>query len=245
VVERLNGKLLAEMAQALFIDSYDTFPAAMGGGDFLRLRSVYSWLMERMVALLPTGMLVFLEGDGGDLGGFAAAIERAREGGSATGSGADSLERQFTALVGQYEDMIRRVCFGYARSASELDDIYQDALINLWRGLHTFRGESSEKTWIYRITLNTCVSTMRRRRRETVQESIESFADIIDEDDERKEQLIELHQRIERLSPLDKAVVMMWLDEASYEEIAASVGMSKNVVAARIHRAKDKLRKIN
>lgn len=155
-----------------------------------------------------------------------------------------ALEKRFNALVEGHSSLIMKICFGYARTQSEFDDLYQDALINIWQGLPSFRGDASPKTWIYRVTLNTCVSTLRKRLKEPVSVGIESLSEVIDNDDERKMQLMELHRRIAMLSGVDKAMVMMWLDEYSYDEIAALTGMARNTVATRLRRAKEKIKQI-
>lgn len=150
------------------------------------------------------------------------------------------LQRRFNEIVTQYDSMILKICFGYARYRDELDDLHQDALINIWQGLERFRGDSSIKTWVYRITLNTCVSTVRRRR-EVAQSDLVELYSVIDDSEERRQMIAEMHDMISCLSPVDKAIVLMWLDEFDYEEIARIVGMPRNTIATRLRRAKDKL----
>ena len=98
------------------------------------------------------------------------------------------------------------------------------------------------RTWIYRIALNTCVSTLRIRSRQPHQASLEEVILVPDDSQEKKETVKELYECIATLSPIDKAIVMMWLDEYSYEEIADTIGLKRNNVATRLHRAKEKLK---
>lgn len=152
-------------------------------------------------------------------------------------------ERLFSEYVRAHDAMIRRICLGYARTDQDLEDLYQDVLVNIWRGLPNFRSDSSVKTWIYRITLNTCVSTIRLRSRTVKGAPLDNVIEMADDSQESRVAIKELYECISTLHPLDKAVVMLWLDEYSYDEIAEISGLNRNNVATRIHRAKDKLRR--
>lgn len=159
-------------------------------------------------------------------------------------AGQTDLERRFAEIMRDYDPMITRICFGYSRSTAELDDLHQDALVNIWQGLPGFKGDSSLKTWIYRVTLNTCVSTLRARRRQVSVTALDEFYNIIDEDSDRRRLVSEMHECISLLSPIDKAIILLWLDDFSYVEIAATTGLGRNTVATRLRRAKEKLLKI-
>lgn len=148
----------------------------------------------------------------------------------------------FDKILLSYDDMISRLCLGYSQSKEEFEDLRQDVYVNIWQGLEKFRGESSVKTWIYRVTLNTCVSTIRKRAKSGYPLMLNEIADIADESPDRLQQIADLYSSIDSLSPVDKAIVMLWLDELSYDEIATLVGMPRNTVATRLHRAKQKLR---
>lgn len=155
-----------------------------------------------------------------------------------------SLESDFTALVERQRQLIDRLCFAYARSAVEFEDLRQDTLINLWKAMPAFRHQSSEHTWIYRITLNTCVSALRLRSRQAPTTSLQSLYDVIDEPDDKTSVIQQLHEAISTLSPLDKSIMLMWLDELPYDEIARITGLPRNTVATRLRRGKQRLRHI-
>ncbi|MDE6741968.1 MAG: RNA polymerase sigma factor, partial [Muribaculaceae bacterium] len=142
-----------------------------------------------------------------------------------------SLHRFFERTVADHDAMIRRICLGYAHTPQDLEDLYQDVLVNIWRGLPSFRSDSSIRTWIYRIALNTCVSTLRIRSRQPSQTSLDDVILIPDQSQEKKEAVKELYECIATLGPIDKAIVMMWLDEYSYDEIADTIGLKRNNVA--------------
>lgn len=150
----------------------------------------------------------------------------------------------FRTVLSDFDGLISRICFGYARTKEEFEDLRQDVMVNIWQGMERFRGEAELKTWVYRVALNTCVSTLRRRSREGAMVPLSEFADLIDESDDRLALLVGLQKAIGSLPPLDKAVVLLWLDEMSYDDIAAVMGMTRSAVATRLHRAKDKLKKL-
>ncbi|MDE5877766.1 MAG: RNA polymerase sigma factor [Muribaculaceae bacterium] len=155
-----------------------------------------------------------------------------------------SLESEFIALVERQRQLIDRLCFAYARSATEFEDLRQDTLINLWKAMPGFRHQSSEHTWIYRITLNTCISALRLRSRQAPTTSLQSLYDVIDEPDDKTAVIQQLHEAISTLSPLDKSIILMWLDEVPYDEIARVTGLPRNTVATRLRRGKQTLKHI-
>ncbi len=151
----------------------------------------------------------------------------------------------FSRLMTQHDDMISRICLSYSRTRAEYEDLRQDCYVALWQGLGRFRGDAALKTWIYRVVLNTCVSTIRSRSRAPQRVDIADYADIVDDTPERLRMVAEMHEMISRLPPLDKAIVTLWLDENSYDEIAEITGLSRNTVATRLSRAKEKLKNQN
>lgn len=153
-----------------------------------------------------------------------------------------ALECEFKKLIAVENATISRICFSYSGSVAEYEDLRQDALINIWRGMNSFRGGSSERTWIYRVTVNSCLSTIRKQSRHQ-HESLDALYGLIDSEDSDKEAIEQLHQAINTLDPEDKAVIMMWLDELSYDEIGAAMGLNRNTIATRIRRIKEKITK--
>ncbi len=152
------------------------------------------------------------------------------------------LEHIFSETIQTHDAMIRRICLGYAANPQDLEDLYQDVLVNIWRGLRSFRSESSIRTWVYRIALNTCVSTLRARSNRPSQASLEDVILVADDSLDKRESIKDLYECIATLNPIDKAIMMMWLDEYSYDEIAETIGITRNNVATRLHRAKEKLK---
>jgi len=139
-----------------------------------------------------------------------------------------SLQRtkqyEFETFVRKHRRIVGKVCYLYAMDSDDFDDLYQEVLINLWRGFDGFEGRAKVSSWVYRVALNTCISYYRRNRRHTGRLPLTDLLGAADEDSERGERLRELYALINRLDALEKAVVMLWLDELPYEEIAAING---------------------
>lgn len=151
-----------------------------------------------------------------------------------------SLEQEFIDLVTRENATISKICFSYAGSTADYEDLRQDALINIWRGLKSFRREALHRTWIYRVTVNSCLSTLRRQNRHK-HESLDQLYGLIDDGDENRESIEQMHRIIGILGRQEQAIIMMWLDEMSYEEIASAMGIPRNTVASKIHRIKEKI----
>jgi len=153
-----------------------------------------------------------------------------------------SNEKDFEQLVRQQTATIYSVCYMFATSKAEADDLFQEVLINLWRGYSKFRYDCRPSTWVYRVSLNTCVSYKRKRRLETSPIESVGIESAYDELESNQQNRL-LHQRIQLLEPFDRAIVLLWLEDMSYEEIGAIVGLSVKAVGVRLVRIKEKLKK--
>ncbi|MDO4319290.1 MAG: sigma-70 family RNA polymerase sigma factor [Bacteroidales bacterium] len=164
---------------------------------------------------------------------------------SKTDNAADSRRERFVSMADEYAAVIAKVCSVYASASAPFADLYQEVMVNLWTGLETYRGESQVSTWIYRLAINTCITWHRRNRRHTSGAvSLDGCPEIADMSPDTASECRELYELIGRLEPFDKALVTLWLDERSYDEIAAVLGISKANVATRLHRVKAKLTRL-
>lgn len=150
----------------------------------------------------------------------------------------------FEKIVGQYSLMITKVCYYFANNLSELKDLRQDVLLNVWSGWEKFRMQSKPSTWIYRVCFNTCITYQRKNRQRKNVVPLSSVLEIEDEPFDM-EKYMEMHRLIGRLDSEEKAIILMWLDENSYEEIADVIGLKRNTVASRLKRIKEKLVKMS
>lgn len=151
-------------------------------------------------------------------------------------------EEEFIALVRQHEKVIYKVCTFYVSQAITVDDLYQETLINLWRAFSSFRGNSAVSTWIYRLSLNTCISYLRRERRRVPAAPLKEHQDVPPCDDDAEDKVKELYAKIEMLNSIEKAIIFLLLEEKSYREIAEITGLSATNVGVRINRIKNKMK---
>ena len=156
----------------------------------------------------------------------------------------NELESKFAQTIKQNKSTIYTVCYMFSKDADEVNDLFQEAIINLWRGFEDFENRSNVKTWIYRVALNTCISQERKKRR-TSTESLTMDINLFEDHDEATRQVDMLHKRISRLEPFDRAIVLLWLENMPYEEIGQVVGISTTAVATRLYRIKEPLKKMN
>ncbi|MDE7166302.1 MAG: RNA polymerase sigma factor [Bacteroidaceae bacterium] len=153
-------------------------------------------------------------------------------------------EQEFAKMMNTHKSTIYMVCYMFSNDEDEVADLFQEVMIRVWRGLPSFNGSSDMKTWIYRIALNTSISMGRKkkRRHETkLAMDINLFAD----KDKETEQVNILHKRISRLLPLDRAIVLLWLENISYEEIGAIIGISAKNVSVRLVRIREQLKSMS
>ena len=161
------------------------------------------------------------------------------------GEASVALEREFTRMVKEHRKTIYTVCYFYSKDSDEVNDLFQEILINLWKGFPKFRGESSYSTWIWRVSLNTCNNQERRKKRnvETVPLSID--IDLYNDDDDKSRQIQMLYDRISRLEPFDRAIILLWLENMTYEDIAGIMGISLANVTTRLFRIKEQLKSMS
>ena len=156
----------------------------------------------------------------------------------------ETLQTQFAQIVKENKSTIYTVCYMFSKDSEEVNDLFQEVLINLWKGINSFKEQSNIRTWIYRIALNTCISVERKKKKiETVSLSVD--INLFDDTDEEAKQIQLLHDRINKLQPFDKAIVLLWLENISYDEIGAIVGISTRNVATRLFRIKEKLKSMS
>ena len=153
-------------------------------------------------------------------------------------------EAEFARIIRENKGTIYTVCYMFSKDKEEVDDLFQEALIKLWQGLSSFKGDSDLKTWIYKVTLNSCISIDRKKKSRKTQPLMEGI-DLFDKNDADNRQTDMLHARIQRLQPFDRAIVLLWLENMSYQEIAQIVGIDVKNVSVRLYRIKEQLKQMN
>jgi RNA polymerase sigma-70 factor (ECF subfamily) len=151
---------------------------------------------------------------------------------------------RFQNLLEEHKKILYKVCHSYCRNPGDRDDLAQEIIVQLWRSFRAFDERARFSTWMYRIALNVAISFYRResvRTRHVVPGS-EHLLEAIDETGGRSEEVELLYQWIEELDPLNKALVILYLDGNSYEETADILGISESNVATKISRLKQAMR---
>ena len=153
-------------------------------------------------------------------------------------------EEYFTQLVREHKSTIYTVCYMFSKDEEEVNDLFQETLINMWKGIDSFREESKISTWIYRVALNTCLLQERKKKRQVAKVPLTMDVNFFEDDDANIAQVRMLHQRIGRLGLVDRALVMMWLEGMSYDEIGAVMGITPKNVGVKLFRIKEQLKKL-
>lgn len=156
-------------------------------------------------------------------------------------------EKQFINLINEHQGLIHKVCIMYESDREARNDLFQEIVLQLWRSYSAFRGESKITTWMYRIALNTAISGFRKQTRKVKTEDLDDVHLNISDNssgDENEENLNRLQVAIRQLSEIERAMIMMALDEVPYEEIAETIGITQNNVRVRMNRIREKLRKL-
>jgi RNA polymerase sigma-70 factor (ECF subfamily) len=155
-------------------------------------------------------------------------------------------EKSFITLVKEHQGLIHKVCILYETDKEARNDLFQEIVLQLWKSFPTFRGEAKITTWMYRIALNTAISGLRKLGRKIKTEELSEYHfNISDNDhDPREENLQKLQWAIRQLSEIERAMIMMALDEVPYEEIAETIGITQNNVRVRMNRIREKLKNL-
>ena len=156
-------------------------------------------------------------------------------------------EKQFLSLINEHQGLIHKVCLMYESDREARNDLFQEIVLQLWKSFHSFRGEAKITTWMYRIALNTAISGYRKRNRHIRTEDLnEAHLNIseLGSVDEIEEKGQRLQAAIRQLSNIERAMIMMALEEIPYEEIAETIEITQNNVRVRMNRIREKLRKL-
>ncbi len=154
-------------------------------------------------------------------------------------------EKEFAEIVRENKATIYTVCYMFSADREEVEDLFQEVLVALWLGLESFRGDSALRSWIYRISLNTCISADRKRRRRADSVRLDMKIDLFAEVDDDSRQVQMLRRRIGKLGVFDRAIILLWLENLSYEEIGAIVGISAKNVSVRLVRIREQLKNMS
>lgn len=150
-------------------------------------------------------------------------------------------ESQFLALIKEHQRIIHKICRLYRDSREDREDLFQEIVFQLWKGLPAFKGNAKFSTWLYRIALNTAIASFRKKK------PLVAYTPVLpDRPDQPQDEEAALREErlfavLKQLDDDEKAIITLYLDEQSYRQIAAVMGISENYVGVRLNRIKHKI----
>ena len=153
-------------------------------------------------------------------------------------------EQQFANLVREHKATIYTVCYMFSKDNDEVSDLFQEILVKLWKGFSSFEGRSDIKTWVYRVSLNTCITIDRKKKRRAKNETLAMDINLYEDNDADTKQVKQIYERINKLGVFDRAIILLWLEGIPYDEIGEIVGISTKNVSVKLVRIREELKKI-
>jgi RNA polymerase sigma-70 factor (ECF subfamily) len=153
-------------------------------------------------------------------------------------------KKEFINLLEKNRGIIHKISLMYTSTATDKEDLYQEICLQLWRSVGNYRGESKFTTWLYRVAINTAINSIRKNKRKinTIELDPDRHYQVKDKDRELQTSL--LMKAISRLNRIDRAIILLWLEEKKYEEISEIMGLTRSTVSVRLVRIRKKLEEL-
>ncbi|HMJ48416.1 MAG TPA: sigma-70 family RNA polymerase sigma factor [Ferruginibacter sp.] len=156
-------------------------------------------------------------------------------------------EKQFEQYITEHELLIWKVCRMYAYAKADQQDLFQEIIIQVWKAFPKFKGNSKFSTWLYRVAINTAISGIRKKKDfithyEPANLPVHISDDFTSHIEEEKLKI--MYEAIDQLSQVEKAVVMLYMEDRSYEEMEEILGINQGNLRVKMNRVKDKLREL-
>ncbi|OQP52495.1 RNA polymerase sigma factor [Niastella populi] len=151
-------------------------------------------------------------------------------------------QSQFLALIAEHQGIILKICRIYRNTKEDRDDLFQEIVFQLWKSAPSFEGRAKFSTWMYRIALSTAIATYRKKKPAIHYTAVLPYAQ--EEQVDNGEQRERLYEALARLNDADKALITLYLEDLSYQEIAAITGLSENNVGVKLNRIKNKIQQL-
>ncbi|WP_350293962.1 sigma-70 family RNA polymerase sigma factor [uncultured Croceitalea sp.] len=152
----------------------------------------------------------------------------------------------YQAYILSNSGIITKICRIYTNTQEDFEDYFQEVCLQIWRSKENFRGECAWSTWVYRLTLNVCLAFNRKNKKNLIFLDNKVYYEIYEDykGEFTNESLRILNDGIKKLSKQNRTIILLYLEEKSYQEIAEIIGLSKSNIGTRINRAKNQLKKI-
>jgi len=157
------------------------------------------------------------------------------------------LEKEFLHIITENQGIIHKVCSIYCDLEEDRRDLFQEILVQLWKSYPSFRSESKFSTWMYRVALNTAITSFKKEKRQPDKSGISyENLQLADEmyDTRTEEQIRMLNKAVHQLSGIEKSIILLFLEDKKYEEIADITGITQNYVRVKMNRIKKKLKSL-
>jgi len=155
------------------------------------------------------------------------------------------LEREFLQIIRENQGIIHKVCNMYCDAEEDRNDLFQEIVAQLWKSYPSFRKESKVTTWMYRVGLNTAITSFKKNKRRPDQNLLpfENF-EVADENHEAEteENIKLLHRAVAQLTGIEKSIILLFLENKKYEDIAEITGITQYYVRVKMNRIKKKLK---
>lgn len=153
-----------------------------------------------------------------------------------------STEQQFIQLLNKHQNIIHKVCSVYMDVYADREDLFQEVTLQAWKAYPNFRGDAKFSTWLYRVALNTAITFFRKEKKQIPTINTEVFFDNSEFHNPIEEQVQAMYKAIGDLGKIDKALIMLYLEDYNYNDIGEMLGISANNVAVKMNRLKIKLK---
>ncbi|WP_091150225.1 RNA polymerase sigma factor [Mucilaginibacter pineti] len=153
------------------------------------------------------------------------------------------MKEQFLILIADNQGLIFKVCNMYCNNKEDKEDLFQDIVLQLWRAYPSFKGESKVTTWMYRIAINNAITRLRKEsRKEKFSPLDEEAFHIAADDNYMDEQLGLMYEAIKKLSEVERAITMLYMEDCSYKEMAEILGLSESNIGFKLNKIKSRLK---
>ena len=155
------------------------------------------------------------------------------------------MEKEFLQIITENQGIIHKVCSIYCDLEEDRRDLFQEILVQLWKSYPSFRSESKFSTWMYRVALNTAITSFKKEKRQPDKtgvsyENLQLAEELYDSGAE--DQIKMLNQAVSQLTGIEKSIILLFLEDKKYEEIAEITGITQNYVRVKMNRIKKKLK---
>ena len=155
-----------------------------------------------------------------------------------------NIKTEFLDELDRHQGILQKICFIYSKNSLEKDDLCQEIILQLWKSYPSFKHKSTFSTWMYRVALNTALSLTKKPQLFKNTEEIPDLSFDMEYSMDKSESIMILYRAISQLNKVEKAIILLWLEDKPYEEIADSIGISVKNISVRLVRIKAKLKEL-